>query len=133
MLCKQKTGNFKGLIISNHGGEYTIDSVVTKTGRILHRLRYDYVKSDESFSSFPKATKLAFLPDEYDNITETVRVKIHEMHEVMYKKGYEWISSIAITKCEIIPFGSKPEEKMKDLSEKYKQFKNQETEDDFLF
>lgn len=106
---------------------------MTKTGKILHRIRYDYTKSDESFSSFPKATKLAFLPDEYENITETVRVKINSMHEVMYKKGYEWISSIAITDCEIIPFGEKPEEKMKKLSENFKQNKMQMSEDDYLF
>ena len=55
------------------------------------------------------------------------------MHEVMYKKGYEWISSVAITDCEIIPFGEKPEEKMKKLSEEYKKVQRQETEDDFLF
>lgn len=96
-------------------------------------MRYDYVKSDESFSSFPKATKLAFLPDEYENITETVRVKINSMHEVMYKKGYEWISSVAITDCEIIPFGEKPEEKMQKLSEEYRKAQTQVTEDDFLF
>lgn len=55
------------------------------------------------------------------------------MHEVMYKKGYEWISSVAITDCEIIPFGEKPEEKMKKLSEEYKKAQRQVTEDDFLF
>ena len=73
------------------------------------------------------------MPDEYDNITETVRVKINSMHEVMYKKGYEWISSVAITDCEIIPFGEKPEEKMQELSEKYKKNQIQANEDDFLF
>lgn len=55
------------------------------------------------------------------------------MHEVMYKKGYEWISSIAITDCEIIPFGEKPEEKMQKLSEALRQNKAQKTEDDYLF
>ena len=76
---------------------------------------------------------MVFLPEEYQDIAETVRVKIKSMHEVMYKKGYEWISSVAITDCEIIPLGQKPEEKMQKLSEEYKRVQRQETEDDFLF
>lgn len=99
----------------------------------MHKVVYDYAKADESFSHFPKARKLIFLPEEYENITEDVRVKINEMHEVMYKKGYEWISTISVTDCEIIPFGEKPEEKMKKLSEDFKQNKNKMTEDDYLF
>lgn len=55
------------------------------------------------------------------------------MHEVMYKKGYEWISSVSITDCELIPLGGKPEEKMEKLSEEYKKIQRLETEDDFLF
>lgn len=82
---------------------------------------------------YQRATKLLFLPKEYREINEKFRVKINAMHEVMYKKGYNWFSTISVSDCEIIPLGSKPEEKMQKLSENFKEMRRQETEDDFLF
>lgn len=74
-----------------------------------------------------------FLPKEYDNLNGAFRIKINSMHEVIYKKGYNWFSTIAVSDCEIIPLGSKPEEKMQKLSEEFRQNKYEETEDDYLF
>lgn len=130
---QQENWTFQRAYYIRPGGEYIVDSTRTKDGKIFRRIRYDYSKADESFSTFPKATKLVFFPKEYDNITETVRVKINQMHEVMYKKGYEWISSISITDCEIIPFGNKPEEKMEKLAETYRALTTDKTDDDYLF
>lgn len=110
-----------------------VDSVTTPKGKILHKIIYDFGKTEEELPSYQRASKLIFLPDEYENLTEKFRVKIKEMHEVMYKKGYEWISSICVTDCEIIPIGAKPEEKMKKLSEEYRKARQEESEDDYLF
>lgn len=67
------------------------------------------------------------------DIPHGTRIRILEMNEAFYRKHYDWIPSLYISKFEIIPRGSKPSEKIKEYEDKVLGRKRDLNDDDLLF
>lgn len=73
------------------------------------------------------------LGSENRDIPNGTRIRVLEMNEAYYRKGYDWIPSLYISKFEIVPLGTKPEERIKAYEDKVLGRKRDLNDDDLLF